>query len=96
MDFRMSFVCCDPGLTGYRCEIGGVIAELLSKAGTAENPRESCLCKDVGLALPPVPLQRARMLLCVPSAADPAPSSAGRAHSRINMRPGGCEQQGVS
>lgn len=48
------FICyCDPDLTGNGREVGRVIAKLLSKAGTAENPRESCFCKDTGACFAP-------------------------------------------
>lgn len=66
------FICyCDPDLTGNGREVGRVVAKLLSKAGTAENPRESCFCKDTGLALPPVYLRRAWMLLLRPTSRQP-------------------------
>lgn len=54
------------GLTGNGWEIGHIIAKLLFKAGTAENPGESCFREDVGLALPPMHLWCVWMLLCLP------------------------------
>lgn len=54
------------GLTGNGWEIGHIIAKLLFKAGTAENPGESCFREDVGFALPPVHLWCVWMLLCLP------------------------------
>lgn len=54
--------CCDPGLAGNGWEMGGVIAKLLSKGGTAENAGEGCFHEDAGLALLLVRLQHSGML----------------------------------
>lgn len=66
--------------------MGGVIAKLLSKAGTAENAGEGCFHEDAGLALLLVRLQHAGMLLGIPR----APGLAGLGGG--GRAAGGCEQ----